>query len=487
MEATPTGTLTTQIPARLDRLPWSGFHWRVVVGLGITWVLDGLEVTILGALSGVLQRPETLGLSAAEIGLSASGYLAGAVLGALFFGYLTDRLGRKKLFTVTLAVYLAGTAMNAFAFDLRSFVACRFITGMGIGGEYAAINSAVDELIPARVRGRTDLVINGSFWLGTIIGALVSLLILDERLFPADLGWRLGFGIGAVLGTVILFLRRFLPESPRWLMTHGRLEEAERIVAGIERSVLATGRIEALPEPTGCLVIHPGRRTGFGAIIRAILKSYRRRSLLAFTLMLAQAFFYNGLFFTYPLVLTNFYGVAAGAVGLYLLPFALSNFLGPAVLGWMFDDFGRKPMIAGTYALAGLLLAAAGYLFAHGLLGLPGQTLLWMLIFFIASSAASSAYLTASEIFPVETRAMAIALFYSLGTGLGGTLAPSFFGRLIDTGSRMDLFQGYLLGAGLMLAAAAMEALIGVKAERKSLEDIAEPLAAEDAWPGQSR
>jgi MFS family permease len=472
------GTFVTDIPARLDRLPWSRFHWRVVIGLGITWLLDGLEVTILGALSGMLQRPETLGFSPGEIGLSASAYLAGAVLGALFFGYLTDRLGRKKLFTVTLAVYLTATALNAFAFDLYSFLVCRFLTGMGIGGEYAAINSAVDELIPARVRGRTDLIVNSSFWVGTMLGALVSLVILDERRFPPDLGWRLGFGIGALLGAVILFLRRFLPESPRWLMTHGRPEEAERIVADIERSILESEGLSSLPEARGTLLIHPGREAGFGTIVRTILGPYRRRSLLAFTLMLSQAFFYNGLFFTYPLVLTAFYGVAAADVGHYLLPLALGNFLGPVILGRLFDEVGRKPMIAGTYALSGVLLAGAGGLFATGLLTLAGQTALWVLIFFIASAAASSAYLTVSEIFPIETRAMAIALFYALGTGLGGAAAPSFFGRLVESGSRGDLFLGYLLGAGLMLAAAGMEILLGVKAEKKSLEEIAEPLAA---------
>lgn len=466
----------TQIPARLDRLPWSRFHLKVVVALGVTWVLDGLEVTLVGALSGVLQRPETLGLSGGEIGAAASAYVAGAVAGALFFGYLTDRLGRKRMFFLTLAIYLAGVLLSAFAWDARSLAAFRLLTGLGIGGEYSAINSAIDELIPAHLRGRIDLIVNGSFWVGAGLGAAGTIVLLDPRVLPVDLGWRLGFGIGAALGLVILMMRRHVPESPRWLVTHGRGDEAEHLVAAIERRIeLESGN--PLPPALGSLTVHPHRVFGFRHIVAAVMGHYRRRGVLGVTLMTAQAFLYNSVFFSYGLVLVRFYGVEAEATGLYLFPLALGNFMGPLVLGRFFDTVGRRRMIAGTFVAAALLLAATGWAFAHGLLSARQQTLLWTAIFFFASAAASSAYLTVSEIFPLETRALAIAFFYAVGTGLGGSVAPWLFGRLIEAGARADLFLGYLIAAGLLLVAATVEALLGVDAENKGLEAIAEPLS----------
>lgn len=472
-------SVVTDLPARMDRLPWSRWHWLVVIGLGITWLLDGLEVTINGALSGVLEDPRSLGFSSSQIGLSATSYLIGAVLGALFFGYLTDRLGRKRLFTVTLALYLCATALTATSWNLWSFIFFRFFTGAGIGGEYAAINSAVDELIPARVRGRTDLIINSSFWIGTVFGSGASVLLLDPRFFGINLGWRLAFGIGAILGLIILYMRRFIPESPRWLMTHGGFEEAEQIVSEIEESVKTSSGLEVLPEPSGSIAIRSHGHVGFSEIARVIFKSYGRRSILGFSLMISQAFFYNGVSFTYPLVLVNFYGVAADKVGLYLLPFALGNFLGPLVLGHFFDTIGRRPMIAATYTLSGALLILTGYLFSLGSLSARTQTIAWAVIFFVASSAASSAYLTVSEIFPLELRAMAIAFFFALGTGIGGAGAPALFGLLIQTGSRLNLFYGYLAAAFLMILAGITELLLGVRAERKSLEEIAQPLSTD--------
>ncbi|MGH8687940.1 MAG: MFS transporter [Burkholderiales bacterium] len=468
-----TEILRTRIPARLDRLPWSRFHVRVVIALGVTWILDGLEVTFKGAVSGVLQLPETLGLSAAQIGLLGSAYLAGAVMGALVFGRLTDRHGRKRLFFITLAVYLLGVALSAFAWNFASFAIFRFITGCGIGGEYAAVNSAIDELIPARHRGRVGLFVNGSFWLGAALGSGATVVLLDPSYFALDLGWRLGFGIGAVLGLAILALRRFIPESPRWLLTHGRAAEAERVVAGIE------AKLGSLPEPAGAPIeLRPCGAIGLAQVAGVMLARYRARSALCVLLMMSQAFLYNAIFFTYALVLTRFYGVSPAATGLYLLPFALGNFLGPALLGRWFDTVGRRPMIASTYAVSAVLLAITGALFAADLLSAAGQTALWSVIFFFASAAASSAYLTASEIFPLEIRALAIAVFFAVGTGTGGVLAPWLFGTLIGTGSRVALFAGYLLGSALMLAAAVAVLAWGVRAERRPLEEIAPPLTS---------
>ena len=464
----------TGIPARLDRLPWSRFHLLVAVALGITWVLDGLEVTIVGAVSATLQDVRTLHLSAEEIGAVASFYLAGAVSGALLFGWLTDRLGRRRIFYVTLAVYLMGVALSALAWDFWSFALFRALTGVGIGGEYAAINSAIDELMPARLRGRIDLIINGSYWLGAAAGAAATLVLLDPALLPVDLGWRLAFGIGAVLGLAIMGLRRYVPESPRWLVTHGHTAAAEAALAAIERSA----DIAALPPAEPVQIIHPRRRFGFAVVARAMLGRYRARALLALVLMLAQAFLYNALFFTYGLVLSRFHGVAAEDTGIYLLPLAAGNFLGPLLLGHWFDTVGRRVMIAATYLISAALLVLTGWLFAADLLTAATQTLAWSAIFFFASAAASAAYLTAGAIFPLETRALAISCFYALGTAAGGIVAPWLFGQLIGIGSRWYIFEGYAAAAALMAAAAIVEWRIGVDAEGRSLEDIAAPLTS---------
>jgi MFS family permease len=467
---------TTDIPARLDRLPWSRFHWLVVLALGASWAIDGLEVTLKGAVSAVLQDPRSLGLTSTQIGFAASAYLSGAVVGALCCGQLTDRYGRARLFFITMAIYLGGTMLTAFSWDFASLCLFRAITGFGIGGEYAAINSAIDELIPARVRGRVNLVINGSFWLGAIVGSAATVVLLDPSIFQVDVGWRVGFAIGASLGVVVLFARRFIPESPRWLAIHGYRDRAESALAEIEARVEhATGT--RLPAPQHTLAIQPRARTGLALVFETMFARYRRRSLLCFVLITSQAFLYNAIFFTYALVLTRFYDVPSEHTGLYLLPFALGNFLGPLVLGHLFDTLGRRVMISATYTLSALLLFITGALFLAGMLTAQAQTALWTVIFFFASAAASSAYLTASEIFPLELRALAIAVFYALGTAAGGIAAPWLFGALIGTGERLAVFWGYGLGALLMLIAAGVEWRLGVNAERVSLEGVAAPLS----------
>jgi MFS family permease len=465
----------SDVPARLDALPWSRFHTLVIVALGITWVLDGLEVTLAGAVSGALKESPALRLTDADVGLSASAYLAGAVMGALFFGWLADRFGRKRLFFVTLGVYIAGTAATAFANDFAVLALCRFVTGAGIGGEYSAINSAIQELIPARYRGRTDLAVNGSFWLGAALGAAGSSVLLAPGLLPTDTGWRVAFGLGAVLGLGILFLRPFLPESPRWLLLHGRAAEAEQIAAGIERAA-GTAVTPAATLPRLRLRIRE-RSAGFVDLGVSLFRRYPRRATLGLVLMTAQAFCYNAIFFTYALVLGRFHGVPSSEVGLYLLPFAAGNFAGPLVLGRLFDTWGRRQMIAMTYALSGLLLALTAMLFVAGLLDAATQTLAWTCVFFFASAAASSAYLVVSESFPVEVRALAIAFFYALGTGIGGIGAPWLFGALIGTGEPAAVAWGYALGAVLMLAASAVALWLGIAAERKPLEEVARPLS----------
>jgi MFS family permease len=466
-------TVHSDIPARLDALPWSRFHWRVVFSLGITWVLDGLEVTLVGSLGAVLQEPGTLGLSAGQVGLSATFYIAGAILGALFFGHLTDRLGRKKLFLVTLGVYLVATLLTACAWSFTSFAIFRALTGFGIGGEAAAMNSAIDELLPARVRGFADIALNGTYWIGAALGALVSAVLLHPRVVGHALGWRIAFALGAILGSAILLVRRLLPESPRWLLVHGRVHEAEEVVSEIEEEIA----LERGWSPPLChqIAIQVRTHTSFGDVLRILGGPYRRRTFLGLGLMISQAFFYNAIFFTYALVLATFYGVPAEHVGYYIVPFAAGNFLGPLTLGRLFDSIGRRPMIAATYTVSALLLFVTGWLFARGLLGPISQTICWSVIFFVASSAASSAYLTVSEVFPLEIRAMAIAVFYAIGTGVGGLLAPAIFGALIETGSRDSVFAGYAAGALLMLGGAATAWFLGVAAERRSLEELTLP------------
>ena len=471
-------TFRTNSPNRLDRLPWARFHWLVIIALGVAWVLDGLEVTVVGSLSGALSDSKVLHMTPAQVGYAASAYLVGAVVGAVFFGWLTDWLGRKKLFTITVLLYVAATIACGLSWSFWSFALFRMLTGAGIGGEYAAVNATIQEMIPARRRGFTDLVVNGSFWLGAAVGALGAVTVLDPRIMPPEIGWRAAFVIGGVLGLIVLFLRHFLPESPRWLMTHGQPEEAEKVVAGIEARVEhETGAtLPAVPE--GGLTLRTDVRSWFWPGMQALVTTYRRQTVLGVALMAAQAFCYNAVFFTYALILTKFYGVASGRVGWFMLPFALGNFLGPLLLGRLFDTVGRRVMITLTYALSGVLMVGTGWLFASGVLSAGQQTAAWTGIFFVASAAASSAYLTVGESFPLEVRAVAIALFYAFGTGLGGVAGPALFGALIDTGSRLSIFWGYLLGGGLMVLAGGVAWFLAANAERRSLEDVAPPLSA---------
>ncbi len=465
--------ITSDVPARLDRLPWSRWHWKVVIALGVSWLLDGLEVTVVGALGPTLGRDDTLGLSASQIGWAASAYIAGAVLGALVFGRLADHLGRKKMFLVTLAVYLFATVLTAFSFNFLSFAFCRFLTGFGIGGEYAAINSAIDELIPARVRGAVDLGVNGTFWIGAALGAFLSIFLLDTNLIRAELGWRLAFGLGAVLGFAILLVRRHVPESPRWLIRHGRIDEAHRIVGQIEKEIGVTAPVSST------LAMRAIPAVPWKEIITLLLTRFRRRTVLGLSLMASQALFYNAIFFTYALVLSRFYAVPEARVGYYIFPFALGNFLGPLVLGRLFDSWGRRRMIAATYGVAGVGLLMTGWWFAKDALTATQLSLAWSAIFFVASAAASSAYLTVSEIFPVEMRAVAISLFYAAGTALGGLAGPPLYGMIIESGSREALFGAYAFAAVLMCAAALVTLWLGVDAERKPLEEVCAPLGAD--------
>jgi MFS family permease len=463
----------------MDRLPWSKWHWMVVGGLGTVWILDGLAVTIVGAIGGRLtEKGSGLELTASQIGMAGSAYILGACLGALYFGRLADKIGRKRLFMLTLGIFLAGSVLTAFSMNFVWFIACRVITGSGVGGEYSAIHSAVDELIPARVRGNVDLVIGGSYWIGTILGSLASLILLDTALFPMNIGWRLAFGLAALMGFGILLVRRNVPESPRWLFLHGHDAEAERVTGDIERQVVAaTG--QELIEPRRSIRVKQRGPMGLGEIASVVFKMYPKRTFVGLSLFTGQAFLYNAIFFTYALVLTEVYGVSASSVGLYLLPFAVGNFCGPLFLGRLFDTVGRKPMIAGTYILSGVLLIITGILFKNGTLDATTQTVAWCIIFFFASAGASAAYLTVSEIFPMETRAMAIAFFYATGTIVGGFGGPLLFGALIQSGDRGQIFIGYLVGAAVMIFGGIVQATMGVEAARRDLEDIAPPLSAQ--------
>ena len=472
-------TIRSLIPARLDRLPWSPFHTRLVLALGVAWVLDGLEITVASAIAETLTEPTTLGLSPTAVGLIATVYLIGEVVGALFFGRLSDRLGRRKLFMLTLGVYLGGSGLTALTLGsgpgwIAFLYATRFIAGMGIGGEYAAINSAIDELIPARYRGRIDIAINGTYWFGAILGTLGSLIFLN--VFDPSLGWRLGFLIGPVLGLFILVLRRHLPESPRWQVMHGRKDEAEESIDYIENEVRDGGRTIPEVDDSKAIELRPERSHGYIALLRVLFKTYPKRSILGATLMITQSFQYNSIFFTYTIVLGTFYGVEASATPWYLIAFAVGNFIGPLALGHLFDTLGRRKMIAGTYILSGVLLAISAFLFNAGLLNALTQTIAWCIIFFFASAGASSAYLTVSEIFPLEVRAMAIAVFFAIAQGFGA-LGPVLYGALIGDGSNPTLLvYGYLLAAVIMIIGGLVETFLGIDAENKPLEDVAQPL-----------
>jgi MFS family permease len=483
MSGVETGRITTDIPARMDRLPWSKWHWMIVVGLGTVWILDGIEVTIVGSLSAALEPEGTgLGLSAFDVGLAGAVYVTGACLGALFFGQLTDRFGRKKLFMITLGVYMIATVLTAFSMNPMWYFACRFLTGAGIGGEYAAINSAIDELIPAKYRGRIDISINGSFWVGAAAGALLTIPLTDPTIINPELGWRTAFALGAVLAFGVLLVRRTVPESPRWLFIHGREEEAEQIVRDIEQRVeQEIGK--SLDPVDETLTIRQRKTIPLSTIAKTVTTLYPKRTVLCLSLFIGQAFLYNAFFFTYGSSLTTFLGVTQ--VGYYIVAFAVSNFLGALLLGTLFDTVGRVKMIAGTYILSGVLLAIAG--FYLGSFTAVTLTAMGMVIFFFASAGASAAYLTASEIFPMETRALCIAFFYAIGTAAGGIAGPLYFGRLIEnataSGDITGIAPGYFVGAALMVAGGVVAIFFGVHAEQETLENIAKPLTAEDDAP----
>jgi MFS family permease len=480
-EAAPTsGAIRSLIPARIDRLPWSPFHTRMVIALGVAWILDGLEITVAGAVVALLTKQEALGISSTQAGLIATVYLAGEVVGALFFGSLSDKLGRKKLFIITLAVYLIGSGLTALTLSnglgwLVFLYATRFISGMGIGGEYAAINSAIDELIPARFRGRVDIMVNGTYWAGAIIGTIGTYIFLNQ--LSPNIGWRVAFLLGPVLGLVIILVRRNLPESPRWQVMHGHAAEAEKTIDFIEHEVEHGGNELPRVAEDKAVEIKPAENIGYFALAHLLFKEYPKRAVYGATLMITQSFLYNAIFFTYTLVLSNFYDVDEKKAPLFLIAFAVGNLSGPFVLGHLFDTIGRKKMISGTYILSGVLLAVTAFLFKADVLTATTQTIAWCLIFFFASAGASSAYLTVSEIFPQEVRAKAIAVFFAIAQCFGA-LGPVIYGALIGDGSdRSPLFGGYLLGAGVMIVGGVVAAVLGVSAEGKSLEDVATPLA----------
>jgi MFS family permease len=476
-----TGTVTTKVPARLDRLPWSRWHWMIIIGLGTVWILDGLEVTIVGNISGQISKAGSgIHITQGQItGFGAAMYVAGACVGALFFGWLTDRYGRKKLFMITLGTYLIATAMTALSFAPWWFFLFRFLTGFGIGGEYAAINSAIDELIPSRHRGRIDILINGTYWAGAAAGALISVPATND--LPVAVGWRICFGLGVVLGLVILLVRRNVPESPRWLFIHGRGQQAEDLVSGIEQEVeRETGA--HLAEPRQSITIHQRKSIGFIPIARTMFRTYPRRTILGFSLFIGQAFLYNAITFGYAQILATFFHVTTNP-GYYFAVIAVGNLFGPLLLAPLFDSLGRKPMIAGTYILSGALLFGTAWLFDAGALNATTMTACWCVVLFFASAGASSAYLTVSEVFPMETRALAIAFFYAIGTAAGGITGPLLFSSLVSTGKVSDTVVAFAIGASLMVLAGLVEVFLGVKAERKGLEEIASPLTATEEPP----
>jgi MFS family permease len=479
--AQESGTIRSLIPARIDRLPWSPFHTRMVIALGVAWILDGLEITVASSVVDKLTQPDTLHLSSTQAGLIATVYLIGEVVGALFFGHLSDKFGRRNLFMITLAVYLVGSGLTALTLGnsvgwVWFLYATRFIAGMGIGGEYAAINSAIDELIPARYRGRVDIAVNGTYWAGAILGTLGTFIFL--RVLSPSVGWRIAFLIGPVLGLIILFVRRHLPESPRWQIMHGRAHEAEETISYIEHEVQATGKQLPPVDESKALEVTPTPDIGYLALARVLFRDYPSRAFYGATLMITQSFLYNAIFFTYTLVLGKFYGVSANDAPLYLIAFAVGNLAGPLLIGHLFDTIGRRKMISGTYILSGVLLAITAWLFEIHALNATTQTIAWCVIFFFASAGASAAYLTVSEIFPLEVRAKAIAFFFAIAQCFGA-LGPFIYGHLIGDGSQPGrLFVGYLLGAGVMVIGGLVAAVLGVDAEGKSLEEIANPLSA---------
>jgi len=477
--AVETGTITTKVPARLDRLPWSKFHWMVVAGLGGVWILDGLEVTMVGSVAPAMtEKGSGIAITAAQVGVAGSVYIIGACLGALFFGQLTDRYGRKKLFLLTLGLYILATVATGFSMSVWWFYAARFFTGAGIGGEYAAINSAIDELIPARVRGRVDLAINGSYWIGSAAGAGAALALLN--FLPGDWGWRIAFFVGAVLGFTILVVRRHVPESPRWLFIHGREDEAERIVDDIERAVREeTG--QDLEEPRNELKVRQRTSIPFREIGKVAFSTYPKRAILGLALFVGQAFIYNGVTFDLGTLYTGFYNISSSMVPMFIIIWALGNFAGPVLLGHLFDTIGRKPMISGTYIGSAVVTVALALVFVNQVGG-PWLFLgILVVAFFLASAGASAAYLTVSEIFPMETRALAIAFFYAIGTAVGGISGPLLFGHFIDSGSRHLVSIAFYIGAAVMTLGGVVEIFYGVKAERAQLEDIAQPLTASEA------
>src|ERR1700716_3360329 len=485
--AAESGVVRSLVPARMDRMPWSSFHWRVVVGLGAAWILDGLEIQIVNTAGTVLTDGKTLHLSSAEVGLLASVYLLGEVVGALVFARLADQIGRKKIFLATLITYLVGSGISGLAPAFWVMVIFRFIACTGSGGEYTAINSAIDELIPSRYRGRTDIAINGTYWAGAMIGAAASIFLLNPSILPINVGWRVGFFIGPIIGLGVIYLRYVLPESPRWLMTHGREEEAERTVAEIEEQVRREGvQLEEVPDSRALEVTGRGA-VSYVQIARTLLGEYPSRSFLGFSMMVTQAFLYNAIFFTSGLVLAKFYHVPPDRLGVYFFPFAVGNLAGPLILGGLFDTLGRRVMIASTYCGSAILLAFSGWLFDQGVLNAITQTIIWCVIFFFASAGASAAYLTVSEIFPLELRAQAVAFFFAISQLAGGVAAPTIFGALIgNASSRGPLTIGYFFGAALMFVGGLIAWFFGVNAERKSLEDIAAPLSAVGSSAGQS-
>jgi MFS family permease len=476
------GVIHSLIPARLDRLGWSRFHTRLVVALGVAWVLDGLEITIASNVTGLISSKQSLNLSSAGVSFAVGTvYLLGEVFGALFFGHLSDKWGRRNLFMITLGVYLFGGFMTALTLGHTEIwvywlYLSRFVAGMGIGGEYAAINSAIDELIPAKYRGRVDIAVNGTYWGGALLATVLMLLVVNH--LPITYSWRVAFLFGPVLGVVILFVRKNLPESPRWLLMHGREEEAEAAVKEIESLTDDSGGTVGDVDDSKSIEITPANRIGFITLARTLFARYPGRSILGATLMITQSFLYNAIFFTYALVLTKVYGVNAKDTAYYFIFFALGNLAGPLTLGHLFDSVGRRRMISGTYILSGVLLAASAFLFKAGALDAVTQTVCWCVIFFFASAGASAAYLTVSEIFPVEVRAKAISVFFAIAQSFGA-LGPWIYGLLIGNGQdHFKLFIDYMLGAAIMVIGGVVEIFLGVNAEGQSLEDIASPLSA---------